>query len=117
STQQPLALCLKATKISLQALPFAALEDALSQASWGDKETHELRCEWLNRLTTLKCKASQQVLLLPKKQQNIASLPWQHHPHWQILQSYQASDNHEKTPMQLILLLTQLETLLQVPTL
>jgi len=113
--QSSLAACLKATQISLQALPFADLEDALSQASWGgDTEIHALRCEWLNRLTTLKCKASQQVLSLPKKQQSIEHLPWQHHPHWQTLQSYQQLGDPDKTPMQLILLLTQLESLLQV---
>ncbi|MDQ6995758.1 MAG: NAD-glutamate dehydrogenase, partial [Mariprofundaceae bacterium] len=112
TTQQSLTVCLKATQISLQALPFADLEDALSQASWGDREVHLLRCEWLNRLTTLKCKASQQVLLLPKTKQSIEYVPWQHHPHWKTLQAYQQSDKHDETPLQLILLLTQLESLL-----
>ncbi|MBL1353684.1 MAG: NAD-glutamate dehydrogenase [Zetaproteobacteria bacterium] len=116
---QPIKACFQATQSSLQCLPFVQLEDALSQADWGGSETHPLRCEWLNRLTMLKTKAAAIILAWPKKQRdNIQAMTWSSHPHWQALQDYQHHDDpdtykHNKTPMQLILLLTQLESLLQ----
>jgi len=110
----PIKDCFQATQISLEALPFAMLEDALSQADWGGHETHPLRCEWLNRLTMLKTKAAASILALPKKHRgDMQGLAWSSHPHWQALQTYQHAQEHHETPMELMLLLTQLETLLQ----
>jgi len=106
--------CFQATQICLDSLPFVMLEDALSQADWGSAETHPLRCEWLNRLTMLKTKAAASILALPKKHRgNIQAMAWSSHPHWQALQTYQHAQEHHETPMELMLLLTQLESLLQ----
>lgn len=122
-TNKKLPQCLSAVQTCLKALPFAQIERQFRSPLWGSADAHALRREWLHRLVILKANASAQILSLPKRSlANGAELLWGKHPAWQELQQYgerrgggspnpEADEEHQR--LQLILLATKLENLLE----
>ncbi len=111
---QPLTRCLKAAATCLELLPLNAMEMQLRTSAWGEDTAHELRREWLHRLSSLKTTAIRQLLLNYKRDLHKAGLElWQNHRHWDNLQSMQEqNEENEMNRMQLLLMLTRTETLL-----
>ncbi|MBF0281047.1 MAG: NAD-glutamate dehydrogenase [Zetaproteobacteria bacterium] len=98
---------------SFQWLPFKQLESSLQTPLWGkDEPGHNLRREWLHRLSILKSKAIRQVLHASSK-----GVVWAGQRHWLVMQGilqnparfYDEIENHR---LQLIVYLTQLESLI-----
>ncbi|MDX8395600.1 MAG: NAD-glutamate dehydrogenase, partial [Mariprofundaceae bacterium] len=114
----PLSRCLKALQACLHLLPFVALETPLRSQYWGDAEAHELRREWLHRLTILKARAASQ--LLDKKSPSLLAAGkkrWGQHKHWNALQALMHPNKEKDVTkgdkrMQLMLSLTHLEAVI-----
>ncbi len=114
---QPLGRCLRASQACLHLLPFEEAEHLLRSAGWGGDETHALRREWLHRLAMLKREAI--VQLLDAGQRNpvrAGESLWSRHRHWPEIQAqreaFAQQSEVSETPMQLMLMLTRLETLI-----
>ncbi len=110
----PLGRCLKAAATCLALLPLNEMEMQLRSAVWGEDIAHELRREWLHRLSQLKTTAIQQLLINRKRNLQQAALDlWQNHRHWAELQNIRGqAEAGEMDRMQLLLMLTRTETLL-----
>ncbi|MDX8391514.1 MAG: NAD-glutamate dehydrogenase [Mariprofundaceae bacterium] len=111
----PLKRCLKATTICLELLPLNAMETQLRTSAWGEEDTaHELRREWLHRLSQLKTTAVRH--LLQSKQRNALQTGqnlWQQHRNWDDLQHMREQAQKESMDrMQLLLMLTRCESLI-----
>ena len=120
---QPLSHCLHAMQTTLHLLPFSALEAPMRSSEWGGEDTHPLRKAWLHRLSILKARAGEQLLRHTHKDfLTHGEKLWSKHPNWQAIQQFQmeitqigdenaASD--EQRRMQLMLALTQLESVIE----
>ncbi|MDX8397766.1 MAG: NAD-glutamate dehydrogenase [Mariprofundaceae bacterium] len=120
---QPLSRCLHAMQATLHLLPFNALEMPMRSAEWASEDAHPLRCEWLNRITLLKARAGQQLLKTSssnfiKKGESY----WSSHRNWNLIQQFSMRANQqgeengasdEQRRMQLMLALTQLESIIE----
>jgi len=128
-TGRPLAQCLKASQACLKMLPVEHLEMPLRTSDWGDDDAHNLRKEWLHRLTILKNKAITQLLDQPDKQYMRAGQKlWHSHRLWPEMEpflsthAYEKFESEQKTGearraesrrMRLLLALTRLESIVE----
>jgi glutamate dehydrogenase len=112
--QKPLSLCLKANQACLHWLPLSETEATLRTAGWGEEPTHELRREWLHRLSTLKSRAIRQLIQAGSRNLLAAGESlWSTHPHWSSIGELRDKlSDGELDRMGLMLLLTQLESLI-----
>jgi len=121
----PLQRCLMASQACLKTLPIEAMEAPLRSSDWGSEDAHNLRREWLNRLTLLQSRAITQLLQRSGNQFETMSITlWQQHRLWPDIATYR--DQHlqsstattptgedrrsESRHMRLLLALTQLES-------
>jgi len=114
SLNQPLLRCLRANQACLHLLPLREAESPLRTADWGDDDAHALRREWLHRLSMLKSQAIRQLLNIRHRDllQSGETL-WSRHHHWDNIQKLRAElDENEPDRMKLLLLLTQMESLI-----
>jgi len=115
--QQALLACIKATQSCLQQLPIPLMEEQLRSASWGGEDAHNLRREWLQRLTLLKCRAAQQVLEAGHlSAEQAAKELWHCHHFWPDIDRFivsQKADRREgeSQHLRLLLALTRLEAI------
>jgi len=111
---QPLLRCLKANQACLHLLPLREAESPLRTADWGDDDTHALRREWLHRLTMLKSQAIRQLLNIRRRDfLQAGEALWGRHRHWDHIQQLRTElDENEPDRMKLLLLLTQMESLI-----
>ncbi len=123
----PLQRCLLASQACLKVLPIEAMEIPLRSSDWGSEDAHNLRREWLHRLTLLQSRAIAQLLQSPGKQFDKTAISlWQQHRHWPAIETYhqQHLQGSTSTPltgearrteskrMRLLLALTQLESII-----
>jgi len=111
----PLLRCLKANQACMKLLPLQAAEAPLRTPQWADAAAHALRCEWLQRLTVLKSRAVSQLLTSRRRDLLQAGrMLWSGHRYWSSIQELQQEiDVHNPDRMQLLLLLSRLETLVE----
>ena len=112
--RQPLPRCLKANQACLRLLPFCEAEAPLRTADWGDDDVHALRREWLHRLALLKSQAIRQLLATRHRDLlRAGEICWGRHRHWNSIQRLRRElDGNGTDRMKLLLLLTQLESLI-----
>ncbi|MDQ6997374.1 MAG: NAD-glutamate dehydrogenase [Mariprofundus sp.] len=120
----PLQRCLLASQACLKILPIEIMEVPLRSPDWGGEDAHNLRREWLHRLTLLQNRAITQLLEHPGKQfDKIGAKLWMRHRHWPNVEAYRSAhlQSTENTPedrrnaskhMRLLLALTQLESII-----
>ena len=120
----PLHRCLLASQACLKTLPIEVMEIPLRSPDWGGEDAHNLRREWLHRLTLLQSRAITQLLEHPGKQfDKIGAKLWKQHRHWPNVEAYrsaylQSTTNSEEERrkaskhMRLLLALTQLESVI-----
>jgi len=107
--------CLSASRACLALLPIDQMEQPLRSPEWADDDAHNLRREWLHRLTLLQKRAIAQLLSKPGQQfDTLASTLWQKHPYWPDIELFQQQINdptatQEARRMRLMLALTRLE--------
>ncbi|MFQ5581009.1 MAG: NAD-glutamate dehydrogenase domain-containing protein [Mariprofundaceae bacterium] len=119
----PLLRCLKASQACLHLLPISEVEAPLRSSGWGEEETHELRREWLHRLTLLKSRAIED--LLRSGSTNFIRTGeklWCSHKHWPDIEPLrkpqldaveeEGEASMEISQMQLLLALTRLESII-----
>jgi len=126
----PLQRCLLANQACLKILPIEEMEVPLRSSDWGSEDAHNLRREWLHRLTLLQSRAIAQLLQQPGKDfEHVASTLWQKHANWPALEAYRerclqgdapapVSGEGRRTEskyMRLLLALTQLESVIDRP--
>jgi len=109
--------CLSASRVCLGVLPFDEMERPLRSPEWADDDAHNLRREWLHRLTLLQNRAIASLLAKPGQplDTRAASL-WQQHPYWADIQSFKKhlqdpEASQESRRMRLMLALTRLEAI------
>ncbi|MDQ6982213.1 MAG: NAD-glutamate dehydrogenase [Mariprofundus sp.] len=128
TTGLPLKQCLKASQACLALLPVEALEAPLRTPDWGDEDAHNLRREWLHRLTMLKNRAINQLLQQPDRQYLRAGRKlWHSHRLWPHIKPFIAPHQEleagttkkpgeprraESRRMRLLLALTRLESII-----
>ncbi len=120
----PLQRCLLASQACLKILPIEAMEIPLRSPDWGGDDAHNLRREWLHRLTLLQSRAISQLLEHPGKQfDKIGAKLWQQHRHWPNVEAYRSeylqstattveARRQASKHMRLLLALTQLESVI-----
>ena len=129
ATGHPLRQCLKASQACLKLLPIENLEMPLRTPDWGDEDAHNLRKEWLHRLTMLKNRAITQLLEQPDKQYTRAGEKlWHGHRLWPEMEPFLSVHAYEKFEakqnpgearrgesrrMRLLLALTRLESIVE----
>ncbi|PIW47390.1 MAG: NAD-glutamate dehydrogenase [Zetaproteobacteria bacterium CG12_big_fil_rev_8_21_14_0_65_54_13] len=112
-----LSRCLSASRACLSLLPFDEMEQPLRSPEWADDDAHNLRREWLHRLTLLQSRAIAQLLNRPGNQfDTLAASLWKQHPYWQEIETFQQQINdpnasQEARRMRLMLALTRLEAI------
>ena len=128
-TRRPLKQCLKASQACLKLLPIEHLEAPLRSPDWGEDDAHNLRREWLNRLTMLKNRAITQLLVQPDKNYIQAGQKlWHEHRLWPKIAPFLAGHSEatnetaaapgeprraESRRMRLLLALTRLEAIVE----
>ncbi|MDQ6992567.1 MAG: NAD-glutamate dehydrogenase [Mariprofundus sp.] len=111
--------CLIASRTCLAILPFDEMERPLRSPEWADDDAHNLRREWLHRLTLLQKRAITQLLEKPGQQfELLAHDLWQTHPYWPEIESFQKQKDdltisQEARRMRLMLALTRLEAIVE----
>ncbi len=121
----PLQRCLLASQACLKILPIEIMEIPLRSPDWGGEDAHNLRREWLHRLTLLQSRAITQLLEHPGKQfDKIGTKLWKQHRHWPNIDAYRSEYLLQSTAsspearrnaskhMRLLLALTQLESVI-----
>jgi len=125
----PLQRCLLASQACVKVLPIEAMEVPLRSADWGSEDAHNLRREWLHRLTLLQSRAIAQLLRQSSDDfEAMAKTLWQTHANWPSIEAYRehyaqgdavaarAEDRRtESKHMRLLLALTQLESVVDRP--
>jgi glutamate dehydrogenase len=112
----PLPRCLAANRAVFALLPFLTAETQLRSPTWGGAElTHQVRVEWLHRLVVMRDLALERLLAARARDPLEAGRRlWQAHPHWEAVENLaravEASPDGD--PMQTVLLLTRLESLI-----
>lgn len=121
SMRQPLSRCLQASHACLKLLPIEEMETPLRSAGWGGEDAHNLRREWLHRLTLMQSRAIAQLLSQSDNQFERAGRKlWKSHRHWQELQAYRqkaaertpGKEIDESSRMRLLLAITRLEAVI-----
>lgn len=114
STGLPLSRCLKAAHACLHLLPLLEVDARLRTSEWGKGEFHELRKEWLHRLSALRVRAAIQLLRsADHNDYETGKALWSRHRHWQAIQDMRAAcSKGELDRLSLLLLLSRLETLI-----
>jgi len=119
----PLLRCLRASQACLHLLPISEVEAPLRSSGWGEEDTHELRREWLRRLTLLKSRAIRDLLHSGVTDFMAAGEKlWCSHKLWPAIESLrrpqldavdeEGEASMEISPMQLMLALTRLESVI-----
>jgi len=109
----PLKSCLRACQAAMQLLPFSDVDWLLRMPDWGRDTEYELRKEWLHRLTRLVERATRILLraaahdLVP-----VGQALWSGHRHWEQIQQLHAAIKESEDRMNLILLMTLIESLI-----
>ncbi|WP_167632281.1 NAD-glutamate dehydrogenase domain-containing protein [Mariprofundus ferrooxydans] len=109
--------CLSASRACLALLPIDEMERSLRSPEWADDDAHNLRREWLHRLTLLQNRAIAQLLSKPGHDfDSLAATLWQQHPYWSDIESLEPQINDptaspESRRMRLMLGLTRLEAI------
>ncbi|MDQ6970229.1 MAG: NAD-glutamate dehydrogenase [Mariprofundus sp.] len=126
----PLQRCLLASQACLKVLPIEEMEVPLRSADWGSEDAHNLRREWLHRLTLLQSRAIAQLLRQPGTDfEAVAIQLWHKHVHWPAIEAYREqymqgdaapavsgeARRSESKQMRLLLALTQLESVIDRP--
>ena len=109
--------CLDVTKLSLDALPFAKLEQVLHSPLWSGADAHALRCEWLANLAKMKVQAGRQLLNAKAGDREKVVRRWLEHPVYQKLKSLLApkfGQSKEEERLQYILAITHLRNVIQM---
>jgi len=130
SMNMPLQRCLLASQACLKALPIEEMEVPLRSSDWGSDDAHNLRREWLHRLTLLQSRAIAQLLRQSSDDFDaMAKTLWQTHANWPAIEAYRqfyaqgdagmpahAQERRtESKHMRLLLALTQLESVVDRP--
>lgn len=112
--QVPLSRALRASRVCHDLLPLHIMQAALRTPEWGDDVAHQLRREWLKRLSDLRSRAISQLLESGHRDLHKAGLSlWSAHRHWAALSALrQRKPDEELERMSLLLLLTRCESLL-----
>ncbi len=109
----PLKPCLRACQAVMQLLPLSEADWWFRLADWGQDTEYELRKEWLRRLTRLAERASRTLLLAAKRNPlPLGHALWSKHRHWQDIQQLHQGLKEKPDRMNLILLLTLIENLI-----
>jgi len=115
SLQIPLTRTLAASRVCHDLLPLHIMQAALRTPTWNDNVAHELRREWLHRLSNLRTAAIRQLLNsgrsrdLKKAGLNL----WREHRHWPALSALRENAQAgEMDRMELLLMLARCESLL-----
>jgi len=118
SLKLPLTRALAASKACHDLLPLQHMQAALRTPAWSDDLAHELRREWLHRLSLLRTSAIRQLLQSGHRNLNKAGLElWSAHRHWPGLHALrQRKPGEEMERMELLLFLTRCESLLSENT-
>jgi len=109
--------CLNASRACLRLLPIDELERPLRSPEWADDDAHNLRREWLRRLTLLQNRAIAQLLRKPGQAfEPLGCALWQQHHYWPNIEALrQQMDDPAASPdarrMRLMLALTRLEAI------
>ncbi|MBL4776041.1 MAG: NAD-glutamate dehydrogenase, partial [Mariprofundus sp.] len=116
----PLQRCLLASQICLKILPIEMMEAPLRSSDWGGEDAHNLRREWLHRLTLLQSRAIAQLLQQRGNDfEGMAIRLWHQHQHWPAIEAYckayqspTTGENrrNESKHLRLLLALAQLES-------
>ena len=108
-----LKACLRACQAVMQLLPLSEADWRLRQADWGQNTEYELRKEWLNRLTRLAGRATHTLLETPRRNPlAVGHALWARHHHWTHIQQLHQDMKEAPDRMNLILLLTLIENLI-----
>jgi glutamate dehydrogenase len=113
--RQPLTRCLAANQAAFAVLPLYRVELQLRTPVWGGEHTHALRREWLHRLILMRSRAVTTLLVSRAR-----DLPGQARKIWEAHRAYgpvhelagRLAEEDPADPMEVILLLTQLESLI-----
>ncbi|MFQ5508527.1 MAG: NAD-glutamate dehydrogenase domain-containing protein [Leptospirillia bacterium] len=111
----PLARCLAAGRATLKALPFPHAEAALRRPEWGAPGRQAVRREWLHRLALMRARAVESLIAQGGRDpEKAARTLWERHRHHQALVALaeQLRGETDPDPMQVVLLLTRLESLI-----
>ncbi len=111
----PLSRCLAANQAVFKLLPFLALEQQLRTPEWGTDATRALRREWLHRIILMRSRAVDTVLSSRARDLfATGEKRWCQHSGWDgITELIPRTRPGEKAdPMDVILLLTRLESLI-----
>ncbi len=109
----PLGNCLRACQAAMQLLPFSDVDWLLRTPDWGQDTEYELRKEWLHRLTRLAERASR--ILLQTSARDFVPVGhalWSMHRHWEQIQQLHSAIKEGEDRMNLILLMTLMESLI-----
>jgi len=111
-------------------LPIEEMEVPLRSSDWGSEDAHNLRREWLHRLTLLQSRAIAQLLRQSGDDfEALATQLWHKHSHWPAIEAYRQqylqgdvsppvhgeARRSESKQMRLLLALTQLESVVDRP--
>jgi len=108
-----LKTCLRACQAVMQLLPLSEADWRLRLADWGQNTEYELRKEWLNRLTKLAERATRTLLKTPRRSPlAVGHALWARHHHWAHIQQLHQDMKEAPDRMNLILLLTLIENLI-----
>jgi len=114
SLNLPLGRALAASQACHDLLPLHHMQAALRSPAWSDDVAHELRREWLHRLSRMRTAAIRQLLQSGHRDLHKAGLAlWSGHCHWPELHALlDKKAGEEVERMELLLLLTRCEALI-----
>jgi glutamate dehydrogenase len=111
--------CLTANRAAYALLPLATAEAQLSAPGWGaDDDTNALRVAWMRRLTRMRSQAVERLLAEGPRDPGAAGRRmWRRHPDWAPIRALagELEGKTEAEPIKTVLLLTRLESLVDVP--
>ncbi|MDX8412935.1 MAG: NAD-glutamate dehydrogenase [Mariprofundales bacterium] len=108
-----LSRLLAANHAALTLLPLLQLEAPLRTTSWAISAAHQLRREWLQRLSAMRCHAV--LILLRESRQDFEAVGqrlWHHHPAWSKI-ALQSDDGESDEKLQLLLSLSRLQSVVE----
>ncbi|MDQ6963517.1 MAG: NAD-glutamate dehydrogenase, partial [Mariprofundales bacterium] len=109
-----LSRLLAANHAALTLLPLLQLEAPLRTTSWAVSAAHQLRREWLQRLSAMRCHA---VLTLLKEGshgfEKIGRRVWHSHPVWTEIALHSSDRSDEDEKLQLLLSLNRLQSVVE----
>jgi len=108
-----LSRLLAANHAALTLLPLLQLEAPLRTASWALSAAHQLRREWLQRLSAMRCHAV--LTLLREGRQGFDEVGrkiWHHHPAWSEV-ALRGDDGEDDEKLQLLLSLSRLQSVVE----